>query len=112
MKHGFSPASVYLISILVEIGIIWSRIWLSGKAYQLPVWLYCRQVIGKLSIVTFITGFFTYWLYSPLKENTFGHFILLSLFIILFATVIIYTLGLSTEERQFIITAVRKKLHQ
>ena len=112
LKHGFSPASVYLISILVEIGIIWSRIWLSGKAYQLPVWLYCRQVIGKLSIVTFITGFFTYWLYSPLKENTFDHFILLSLFIILFATVIIYTLGLSTEERQFIITAVRKKLHQ
>lgn len=112
LKYGFSPVSVYVISIVVEIGIMWSRIWLSGKTYKLPVWLYCRQVIGQLFVVSFITGLFTYWLYIPLKGNTFGHFILLTLFIISFTAVIIYTLGLSSEERQFIIVGVRKKLHQ
>ena len=32
---------------MVEVGIIISRVWLSGKTYQLPVKRYCVEVLGN-----------------------------------------------------------------
>ena len=47
LKHGYFPECVYWISIVVEVGIIISRVWLSGKTYQLPVKRYCVEVLGN-----------------------------------------------------------------
>lgn len=109
LKHGFIPESVYVVSIVVEIGIMWSRIWLSGKAYELPIKKYCIKVIGKVAIIAFVTGIFTYWISLPI-ENLFGRFIAVSIVVVLFTAVVIYVIGLSDSEKTFIFKQIKNRL--
>lgn len=109
LKHGFVPESVYVVSIVVEIGIMWSRIWLSGKAYELSVKKYCVNVIGKVAIIAFVTGIFTYWISLPI-ENLFGRFIAVSIVVVLFTAVVIYVIGLSDSEKTFIFKQIKNRL--
>jgi len=109
LKHGFVPESVYVVSIIVEIGIMWSRIWLSGKAYELPIKKYCIEVISKVAIIAVITGIFTYWFSLPI-ENLFGRFITVSIIVVLFTAVVIYIIGLRDSEKSFIFKQIKNRL--
>lgn len=109
LKYGFVPESVYVISIVVEIGIMWSRIRLSGKAYKLPIKEYCIKVIGKISIISVVTGIFTYCISLPI-ENLLVRFIAVSIIVVLFTAVVIYFIGLGNNEKDFIVKQVKKRL--
>lgn len=109
LKHGFVPESVYVVSIVVEVGIMWSRIWLSGKAYELPVKEYFIKVIGKVTIISVVTGIFTYWISLPI-ENLLVRFIAVSIVVMLFTAVIIYVIGLGNNEKTFIVKQIKNRL--
>lgn len=109
LKYGFAPESVYIISIILEIGIIASRIWLSGKAYKLPVCNYCKDVVVKALIVSVITGAFAYFIFIPIT-NIWGYILLNSIIISLFTFFIIYIFGLNLNEKKITINFIRNKL--
>lgn len=109
LREDFAPESVYIVSIVVEIGIMWSRIYLSGKAYGLPARRYCLEVIGKAGLVAIVSGIFACWLQLPI-ENSFVNFITISFLIMLFAGAIIFVLGLNLAERRFFIATIKRRV--
>lgn len=110
LKYGFSPVSVYIISIVVEIGIMWSRIWLSAKAYDLPIKHFCVKVFGRILVVALVSGIFTYWFRLSLG-NEMCDFLLVSTIIVLFTISVIYILGLSHYEQSLLLINVKNRLH-
>lgn len=107
LRHGFSPESVYIVSIVVEIGIIWVRVYLSSKAYQLPIRRYCEEVFGKIFVVAILAIAFTWWIELPIA-NEIVRFIVLSLLLLLFTGVDICFFGLNASERQYILSYIKK----
>jgi len=108
LYQGMEPESVYVISILVEVGIMWSRIHLSSKAYGLPERKYCIEVIGKAGLVAVVTGLFAWLLELPIMPD-WGNFLGVSALIVLFTAAGIYLLGLNQNERNILFSWSRKK---
>ncbi len=109
LKHGYVPECVYWVSIMVEVVIIFSRVWLSGRAYQLPVKQYCMEVLGNALLVASVAGVFAWWIDLPLT-NTLANFIVSILLILLFTGLVVYGLGLTGNEREFLRSVVRNRL--
>lgn len=109
LKYGLTPESVYVVSIAVEVGIIWCRVHLSAKAFSLPGKRYCVEVMGKAFMVAAVAGVFTYWLQLPVV-NAFWNFVSVTLLTVLFTGAVVYGLGLTRGERQFLFSAVRNRL--
>lgn len=109
LKHGYLPECVYWISIVVEVGIIISRVWLSGKAYRLPVKRYCVEVLGNALLVATVAGVFAWRICLPLA-NAFANFILSMLLIFLFTGLMVYILGLTSDERKFLRSTIMNRL--
>ena len=110
LKWGYLPESVYVVSIVVEVGIIACRVWLSGKAYHLPVKRYCVEVLGNAFLVSVLAGTFAWWVHLPIA-NAFANFVAVVLLLLLFTGVIVYALGLTRGERQFLWATARRRLH-
>lgn len=96
LKYGFVPESVYVISIVVEISIMWSRIRMLGKVYKLYVKEYYIKVVGKIALISVVTGIFTYWISLPI-EKLLVRFIAVSIIVVLFTAVVIYLIGLGNN---------------
>lgn len=109
LKCGLIPEYVYIVSIIVEIGIMCCRIYFSAKAFNLSVKNYCVEVIGKAMIVALITGTFTYFINFPIG-NLLGHFVLITFCVMFFAIAIIYKLGLTQGERSLFLATIRNKI--
>ena len=109
LKQGYAPESVYVVSIIIEVGIMVSRIWLSGKAYQLPVKRYCIEVLGNALVVSLVAGLFAWWIYLPI-ENAFANFISLVLLILVFTGTTVFVLGLTNNERFFLLATIKRRL--
>lgn len=109
LRLGYSPESVYVISIVTQTGITLSRAWLSGHSYALPLVAFFKEVYGKTGCVVVITGFFSYCLKLPM-EHDFANFVIVSLLIFLVTVIVIYTLGIKQEERKLINAVIRKRI--
>ena len=110
LKHGYAPGSVYVISILVEVGIIVARVWLSGKAYGLSVKRYCSDVLGNALLVSVVAGSFAWWVQLSIV-HIFARFVALVLMTLAFTGLTVYMLGLTRGERNFLLAIMRKRLH-
>ena len=109
LKQGYAPESVYVVSIIIEVGIMVSRIWLSSKAYQLPVKRYCIEVLGNALVVSLVAGLFAWWIHLPI-ENAFANFISLVLLILVFTGTTVLVLGLTNNERFFLLATIKRRL--
>lgn len=107
----FAPESVYVVSIVVEVGIMWSRIWLSGKAYRLPVKRYCIEVLVNAAVVATLSGVFAWWIQLPISHS-FVHFVIVALLVLVFTGVMIYLFGLNRSERVLVVNAFTKIWHR
>ena len=110
LKCGYAPESVYVISIVVEVGIIAARVWLSGKAYRLPVKQYCVEVLANACLVSTIIGVFARWIRLSLSQ-AWASFVAEVLAVFLFTGLVVYVLGLTRNERAFLLSTVRRRLH-
>lgn len=110
LKQGYVPECVYWVSIVVEVGIIISRVCLSGKAYQLPIKQYCVEVLGNTLLVAIVAGTFAWWVYLPLS-NPFASFVAIMLLVLFFTCFIVYILGLTNNERRFLQSTIKSRFH-
>ena len=108
LKYGYAPESVYIVPIIIEVGIIICRIWLSGKAYSLPIKRYCIEVLCNAFLVFTVAGIFAWWIQFPTHNNIFS-FIAVELIVLLFTCLTVYILGLTQHERILIATYLSKK---
>lgn len=110
LKSGFAPESVYVIPIIIEIAIMWSRIWLSSRTYKLSIRRYCVEVLGRILVVAVLTGGFAYWVWLPI-ENKLCNFLCVTLLLVVFTGLVIFVLGLTRNEQKLLYAALKNKLH-
>ena len=107
LKFGYAPESVYVIPIVVEISIIACRIWLSNKAYHLPIKRYFREVLYNVFIVSLVAGTLVWWLQLPIKDPL-TNFIIEELLALSISFLTVCILGLTLNERLLLAAMIRK----
>lgn len=110
LSMGASPISVFMVSeILSSIGFF-ARLWVVQRLVNFPIRKYLQEVCGKVIFVAIIAG-----IIPSIIHFTFDQSVIVSLIncliCVLSTIAAIYLIGLTINERTFINSAIKKKLH-
>lgn len=109
LKSGLPPISVWVGRIIINIIANTFRLIYMYRTYKFPSYLYLRSVLLPISIVTFAISIPTYYV-SQLFGNSLLEIILFILLSFLYSLLIIYFIGLTRNERNFIKNIVWEKI--
>lgn len=111
LTMGASPISVFIVSVIFSGVGFFARLWVVRRLVNFPVKDYLLGVCGKVVLVAIIASIVPCIVHVAFtKENTIA---LLNCFICIVSTVCtIYMIGLSHNEKQFIVSTIKKKLHR
>ena len=106
---GFPVISAYVIYFVVYFLLIFVRYLLVYKVLMLPVKDYIIDVVGRVSVVSFLASMF------PLILTLFMEQTILRLVIVIISSIIstliaIYVVGLLKEEKELIVNIIKKRL--
>lgn len=108
LKQGYSPEVVLTIRCLLNLLILFVRLWYLRHLYDFPVWRYLREVICRIVCVTVIS----YGMISCLSMDVLP--IVKILEVIIFSVIgnlfLVYILGFDNKERQLIIKQIKKHI--
>lgn len=108
LKQGYSPEVVLTIRCLLNLLILFVRLWYLRHLYDFPVWRYGREVICRIVCVTIIS----YGMISCLSMDVLP--IVKILEVIFFSVIgnlfLVYILGFDNKERQLIIKQIKKHI--
>lgn len=108
LKQGYSPEVVLTIRCLLNLLILFVRLWYLRLLYDFPVWRYGREVICRIVCVTIIS----YGMISCLSMDVLP--IVKILEVIFFSVIgnlfLVYILGFGNKERQLIIKQIKKHI--
>lgn len=108
LKQGYSPEVVLTIRCLLNLLILFIRLWYLRHLYDFPVWRYLREVICRIVCVTVIS----YGMISCLSMDVLP--IVKILEVISFSVIgnlfLVYILGFDNKERQLIIKLINKHI--
>lgn len=108
LKQGYSPEVVLTIRCLLNLLILFVRLWYLRHLYDFPVWRYLREVICRIVCVTVIS----YGIISCLSMDVLP--IVKILEVISFSVIgnlfLVYILGFDNKERQLIIKLINKHI--
>ena len=108
LKQGYSPEVVLTIRCLLNLLILFVRLWYLRLLYDFPVWRYGREVICRIVCVTIIS----YGMISCLSMDVLP--IVKILEVIFFSVIgnlfLVYILGFDNKERQLIIKQIKKHI--
>lgn len=109
-KFGSEPSAALTISIILSAITIFIRLFFIRKFLKIDILEYSRDVL-LICFVVFILSILPPWgLYVKLDDS------ILKLFLIIMTSTIssiifIYQIGLKNEEKRFIISTIKKKIH-
>ena len=108
LKQGYSPEVVLTIRCLLNLLILFVRLWYLRHLYDFPMWRYGREVICRIVCVTIIS----YGMISCLSMDVLP--IVKILEVIFFSVIgnlfLVYILGFDNKERQLIIKQIKKHI--
>lgn len=108
LKQSYSPEVVLTIRCLLNLLILFVRLWYLRLLYDFPVWRYGREVICRIVCVTIIS----YGMISCLSMDVLP--IVKILEVIFFSVIgnlfLVYILGFDDKERQLIIKQIKKHI--
>lgn len=108
LKQDYSPEVVLTIRCLLNLLILFVRLWYLRLLYDFPVWRYGREVICRIVCVTIIS----YGMISCLSMDVLP--IVKILEVIFFSVIgnlfLVYILGFDNKERQLIIKQIKKHI--
>ena len=108
LKLGFSPISVFVVSLIVAIICLFLRLWIVKRLVNFPFWSYTNKVFVNALIVTIGASVLPVLLHCYLEESISN--MLLSILICFICSIIsIYWIGLKYEERLYIKKLIRSK---
>lgn len=101
LKAGLPPYSVFIVTIIVSIVAFFARLLILRKLILLPLYGFIKDVIWRILIVVLPSLIMpTIMLYH--FEPSVARFFLLTLCIVISLLVLVYFLGLKTDEKEFI----------
>ena len=110
LKMGSPAEGVFLVYLAIEIAAVISRLLIARQQIHLSVRQYFTNVVLRLTIVVTVAAIIPTILHCSMQEGI-VRFLVVGVATVLTNAASIYYLGLSTGERQMIVTTIRQKLH-
>lgn len=109
LKYGNSPVSVFVVSLLISVLCMFTRLLIVRKLVNFPVKLYIKQVYGRVILVTVFSLILPLILYRSFEVNLWSAIFVCS--VCLVSTCIsVYSFGLTKHERLSIVAYVTGKI--
>lgn len=108
LKIGNPPVTVFIVSLSIEVTILFLRLWLVDRLVDFPVKKYIKEVFLNALFVSILSAIIPILAHILLDEN-FGSTVIVCLLCILITIIVIYTIGLNKEEREFISNLLIKR---
>lgn len=109
LKLGYSPISVFVISLTIAIICLFERLWILKRLTNFPFIEYCQKVFGNALFITFLSAILPLLLHYYLEESILNLFISI-IFCIVNTIMIIIFFGMNGAERKFIISFFKHKI--
>lgn len=109
LKTGHSPETVFIIAIIISQCCLLARLYILRKMIKLSAIDYIKKVILNILIVTCLSAILPFAMKQIIRVTPVS-FILISIVCIFSTACIIYSVGCSRHERQYINTFIRKQL--
>ena len=107
LQVGFQPECVFIVAIFISQCCLAARLWLLSGMIGLSVRAYLQKVYLNVIVVALVSSILPIWLVSNIEE-TFPHFVLSSLFSVLYTSIVVYYIGCSRKERQYAVSIICK----
>lgn len=111
LKLGFSPTSTFISSILISIACYVPRLIIFQKTTSVQYRSFIKKVLIVCFFVTVISYITPFIIYSNMNTGIFRFSTIIASEIILFLP-IVYFIGLSKDEREFVIYFIKKKKNE
>ena len=109
LKLGYEPYYAYFAMIFTEIMSLTLRLIIIKNLLSFSPYEFCRKVILRIIIVTFVSFIISY-LFSNILDKTVWNLIIFFLLSILTSIIVIIFLGLKSSERHSINIFIKKKI--
>ncbi|MBR3074290.1 MAG: lipopolysaccharide biosynthesis protein [Bacteroidales bacterium] len=109
LSFGIKPYMVVYISVFIELAALVARILLLNAQIPLKLTEFFFGIIGKCALV-FLAMFSLPFFIDKLIPDTFPGLVLLTLISVLWSALVVFVLGLSAEERTFLMKQIKKKI--
>ena len=106
-KFGYPPETVFYLAIINSVVCLSLRLMLLEKMISLPIKPFLNKVILPLLLISIVAYILPFVLFLKMNEGI-VRFILTCLIGLVSSGVVIYVLGLTKNEKQFIIKSVKK----
>lgn len=111
LRMGFSPISVFIVSLVLSLISLFVRLFIASKQIQLPFKNYAIQVVLRSFVVAGIASVLPVILRQFICE-VWGSAVLIIIISIISCLLSIYYVGLMFEERQIVIQMVKKRFNK
>ena len=115
LVKGFTPESVFFVTIAVEIGCLMFRLYRLKIQIDFPVKVFINKVLFITMMSAVLSCFIPYYVYSVVSISPIVDFLIVSTACLLSSISCVYLIGLTVGERVFFINKVKgviSKLHK
>ena len=109
LKLGFPPQTTMYVSIVISNICLFLRLWMLRGMVGLSLREYSKKVLLVVLLVSFVAYLIPLFLTFQFEESL-TRFIIAGITGVITSFVAIYFIGLSTNERQFFVQAIRNKI--
>lgn len=110
LKLGAEPCVVFIVAIVISIFSTFARLLMLKRMMPFPVLNFIKDVMLNILMVSFLSSVFPIILNMYIELISFCDFLLISLFTVIFATVVIFSFGCSKQERSLALRFLLAKL--
>ena len=108
---GMSPLATVYVAIAIQVAVIWVRLYLVGKMVDLPQMQYFREVLLRVLAVAAVSLVLPLIIQRLVGDNFLG-FVCVASVSVLSVCISSYFVGMNKEERSFILSFIKKRLHK
>ena len=106
--NSFPPESVFFVTIIVEMGCLWFRLYRLKVQIDFPIKVFVNRVLILIMVCTLLSCLIPYFVYSIVSISPIADFFIVSTICLLSSITCIYWIGLTLGERVFFVDKVKR----
>lgn len=112
LRYGdFPPTIVFGVSTGISLAALFVRLWIVKRLVDFPVVKYIKNVFVKCLLIACLASCIPVLIYQMLEVN-FGSFCLVLIISVMSVLLVIFTVGMSLNERKYIIDAIKNRIRK
>lgn len=111
LTMGASPTSVFIVSVVLSSIVFFVRLWVVQRLVRFPIKEYLLDVCGRVILVAIFASVIPSIIHLALAQTDIVSFF--NCIVCVLSTIgTIYLIGLSHNEKHFIVSTIKKRIHQ